>query len=280
MYVRDYLASYLAERDVSADYPRDLRYTISYLDRWAGRPVDLSELADDLANRWLLHLSATMRPRSVKHHRTNLLALWRGAADAGLIDVWPRRVRRVKVPRTLVEAWHIDEMRRLLLAAEALTGKIRRWGIPRAALMRAYTLTGWNSGMRPYDLWLLEFAEVGSNGTLLHVAHKTGEVIMCPLWPETIAAIEAIAQPARQRIFGSVLGVSALRSQFKRLAKSAGLSGTPKKLRKSAATAVEAQKEGAASRFLGHRSPDLAAKHYVDRRHLNHVPILPPPLAG
>lgn len=280
MFVRDYLQAYLSERDVSAEYPRDLRYTVSYLDHWAGHPIRLVELSDDLANRWLVHLAGTMRPRSVKHHRTNLLSVWRGAAEAGLIDVWPRRVKRIKVPRTLVEAWHLEEMRSILAGCEQLAGVTRRHKIRRSAFFRAYTLVGWDSGLRPYDLWLLEFCEIGTNGVLLHVAHKTGEIIMRPLRPETVAAIEAIAHPQRVRLFGDALSVEAIRRQFTRLVKSTGLKGSPKKLRKSAATAVEAQKEGAASKFLGHRTLDLAMRHYVDRSHLPHTPILPPPLAS
>lgn len=280
MFVRDYLTCYLAERDVSAEYPRDLRYTISYLDRWAGHPVDLAELCDDLVNRWLLHLAASMRPRSVRHHRTNLLSVWRGAAEAGVIDAWPRRVRRIKVPRTLVEAWHIEQMRRLLEQTDALKGKTRRHKIAKRAFYRAYTLVGWNTGLRPYDLWLLEFREIGTNGVLIHVMHKTGEVIMRQLRPETMAAIEAIAHVERTRLFGDSLSVEAIRRQFTAMVKTAGLKGSPKKLRKSAATAVEAQQHGAASKFLGHLTLDLAMKHYVDRSHLPHCPILPPPLAG
>ena len=54
------------------------------------------------------------------------------------------------------------------------------------------------------------------------------------------------------------------RIRFQRLIAEAGLVGTPKFLRRSGATYVEAEQPGAASIFLGHKSPEVAEMSYID----------------
>lgn len=277
MTLLSYLATYLSQRDVSEEYRRDLLYTVNYFNGWAGDPVRLCDLSDELLNEYLSHASGKMAARSVKHHRTNLLSLWNAAYAADLVKLAPRRVRKIKVPRTVPVAWTVEQMRALLKAAENCTGTFhRRWKMKRSLFWRAYLCVAWDTGLRPLDLVLLRFDQIGTNGALVHVQHKTGDVKTCHLQPETMAAVEAIAQPERDCIFGGVFGIHQIRKQFAKLVKQAGLVGSCKKLRKSSATAVECVQPGAASAHLGHRTPDMARRHYIDPQIARPAMVQPP----
>ena len=64
----------------------------------------------------------------------------------------------------------------------------------------------------------------------------------------------------------------------------AGLPDTPgngpQKLRRSSASHLERVCPGSASHHLGHLTPDMAIKHYLDPRIFNEGRELPPPIEG
>jgi integrase len=284
MQLIDYLELYLTERDVSAVYRRDLKYSLTYLDNWYGRSVMVDELADELINRWLVFLATNMSPRSVKHHRTNLLALWRAAHEAGLTDRLPQRVRRIKVPPQPPRAWALSEMSKLLDETDKLPGVFMGTELSWSAFLRAYILVAWDTGLRPSDMVLICFSQVTEAGVLAHIQHKTSQPIICQLKPETVEALRKIAAPKRERIFGDLACRDWCYRLFTRLVKRAGLTGSPKKLRKSAATCVEAAGlnagiDGAATKFLGHLTQDLARVHYIDPTQVTPKRPHTPPIA-
>lgn len=283
--LKDYLQQYLSERDVTREYSKGLGFSVEYLDRWAGHAIRLDELSDDLLNRWLIALGERMKPRSVKHHRINLVVLWRAAHDADLTTVGPRRVRKIKVPRVIPLAWTIAEMQAILRAASKVKGTFRYKAarkVKRCDFWRAYIMLAWDSGLRPSDLRIIRFDEIAADGTLVHVQSKTGDVKTCHLQPETVKAVQKLRGEDRERIFGDVLPCpDAIRRQFKAAVLTrAGLVGTPKKLRKSSASAVEAIQPGAATIHLGHRTPDMARAHYIDPRIAKPMMTRPPRLVG
>ncbi|HWA97240.1 MAG TPA: hypothetical protein VG713_02055, partial [Pirellulales bacterium] len=70
-----------------------------------------------------------------------------------------------------------------------------------------------------------------------------------------------------------------MRRQFDSLAMAAGLEGTIKKLRKSAATDVELRFPGCGAAFLGHaHEMGIAGRHYLDPRLLIQTRPMPRPL--
>lgn len=280
MQLDDFLQQYLRENDLSADYHCQLTYTLRQFQAWAGRPLALDDLTDDLVNRYLIHLAESRRPATIKSQRGNLLTLWRSAWHAHLCETQPLRVRKIKVPRTLPEAWQAEQMVALLSTAATMRGRFRYWRIERAAFWRAFILTAWDSGLRLGDILKIGREQIGSDGSLVLSQSKTMWPILCQLRPETVAAIDATFPPARDQIFGSVLCKRQVIAYFRAIAKRAGLVGGTKKVRRSAASHVEAQQPGAATPFLGHRSPGLAARHYIDPRISGRQRPLPPPLAG
>lgn len=65
---------------------------------------------------------------------------------------------------------------------------------------------------------------------------------------------------------------------YRKLVAAAGVRGTSKWLRRSSATALERICPGSAMGHLGHKTPGLAYRHYVDPRMLQCGRPLPPEL--
>ena len=112
---------------------------------------------------------------------------------------------------------------------------------------------------------LIEREQIMDDGRFTVVQHKTGKPIDCRLPPEAMEAIDKIR-----------LQTPAGQDDFKYLTYRAKLPGSIKWLRRTGATWCESVTPGSASSFLGHRSPELAARHYLDPRFLKRSTALPP----
>src|SRR6185437_2076229 len=173
-----------------------LYITIRGLERWAQRQVDASELNDDLANRWILALEESGKSRTtIRGQRANLLTVWRAAVDEGHAISPPKRIKRVKAPPAMPEAWNLAQMKALLTAAESIGGYWRWCGIARRSWWRAWCLVAYDSGMRPCDMLTLAFEHIGTDGVLIKIQEKTGQPVFRKLREETVAAVEAIKTP-------------------------------------------------------------------------------------
>lgn len=271
-----FVGDYRLERDVGDKTVAYLRVTVRRFSEWLKRAATLDDLEDDAVNRWLASLldDGLARP-SVKGHRGNLLSLWRCAFERDLVKLPPRRVRKIKCPRTLPEAWKLEQLQQLLAAAEKMPGCFRFVPLAWSSYLRAIILTAWDSGLRLSDLLTLRFDQIGSDGALVVTQSKTGGPILRRLRPETMAAIAATEHARRELVFGFVQGRQVMQV-FGRLTKLAGLSGGTKKIRKSGASHVPRED---AKEYLGHLSDYLAGRHYIDPRMSAKEPPLPPKIA-
>lgn len=100
-------------------------------------------------------------------------------------------------------------------------------------------------------------------GVLAVTQHKTGVPVAARLYPETMMAIAAICNVDEPRVFWG-LSHWHMRKTFPAIVRAAGLQGASKMLRKSGATSVHAENPGAAMGYLGHLTPGLGFKHYID----------------
>lgn len=279
MRLAELVQAYCLAREVSPPYKQQLAIAVDLFGRWLGHGPTTADLVDDAVNRWLVAYAVGRRPATVRGKRGHLLAVWRWAFTEGLVDVAPRRVRKVSLPRTLPEAWQARQLAELLVAADQMPGWIRRWRRPWGAYFRGVILAGYDTGFRLGDLLALRWDQIGTDGAVLIVQHKTGWPLLTRLRLETLAALERLRHPDMPRPLG-LCGPVALRRRWRGLVRSAGLVGPPKMLRKSGATAVELACPGAAMYYLGHRTPGLAHRHYVDPRIAGQAPRQPPPLVG
>lgn len=280
----DYLNRYVLEHSLARSSEAQLRFAVKLLNLWAEKDLHLEELTDDLLNRYLVFREGKVRPETVRSNRTALLTLWRAAADAELCHP-PKRIRRIKRPELPPRAFTIFDLNSLLTAADSMPGVIRYWKVPKRLYWRAFILAAYDSGLRLSDVLDLRWRDIwwpneAGDGVLVVVQRKTGhsqrvhfrEATMKVLKECCAAGIErSLIFPPRSR--------SRFYKNFKRLCKSAGVQGSSKYLRRSGASYV-AQKHGeaAASLFLGHRTPGLARKNYIDQRIAEPSRPMPPPL--
>src|SRR5258707_12451654 len=113
MLLSDFVPRYALCRDVSADYVEQLTITVNRLEQVAGRALEVSELTDELVNRWILRLKELQAPQTARNKRRSLLTIWKAAAEEGLCGP-PGRIRPVKMPEPIVEGWSVAEAGKLL----------------------------------------------------------------------------------------------------------------------------------------------------------------------
>lgn len=274
--LRQYVSRYAMGRDIGEQTIDQLHYAVLCLDRWNGKPIMVADLNRDTANQWIAkRLADGFSRASMKVRRAAIITLWKSAHDEGLVASPPEKIRTVKVPRPIVDCWNEDQFAAILAEASKLTGDFRQCQIGRAALLRAILLAGYYTGLRPCDLLALPASPAIRSGQRFVVRQaKTSHQIVCVLPADAIEAIAATFPPEREILFPID---RKLYFQYVRdLAKRVGLKGSPKWVRRTGATLLEVSTPGAAMAHLGHLTPGLAYRHYVDTRQTQANRPLPP----
>lgn len=248
-------------------------------------PVD-GDFTPATVNAWLTAMLDEERLSrvTVKSYRRGLLILWRWLHDEDRAPS-PIKVKRIKAPWPVPRGFFPQEVTILIEEAKKMPGRYRRSHVERGMFMAAFLRTAYNTGLRPCDLWRLKIGDFNKEGKGGIVQEKTGTTIRLDLWPETLAAIRAILPASREFIFGEVVSKKSFYKALRRLVEAAGLErGAIYKIRKGAASALERDHPGFGARFLGHKTPGLAERHYFDPRIVNAdrplPPALPPALPG
>lgn len=271
---------YLLSRDLAPGSATALRWTARIFSQWRQPLVaTLDDLSEGTISAFLRDLQGKGRaPRYLKRMRGDLLCFWRHAYRCRLKDRLPELdlVRNPTVPRTAPEAWTIAEIRTLCAAADSMDGQYR-WGVTRQAFWQAWIRVAWDTGLRPSDLLRLRTTQL-SAGAIVVLQQKTQTTQVVALDRLTLHWIRKSYPPHREFIFGWPASRNYFYLEFARLIARAGLQGSPKRLRKSAASAVELEQPGTAGRFLGHLTPGLAEKHYLDPRIVRKTIRRPPPI--
>ncbi len=274
------LSAYLLSHDLASGSCQQLRLTVACFERWLGRPAKVLDFTEETANRWLLYQQERgLAPDTVLSQRRNLLTLWRACWEERRIDTLPLRVRRIKCHRLPTRAWSGDDVSRLLATVHTLQGRFKFSMVSRAHFMGAWIRTQYETGLRFGDMLRIERQAIDPTGRFTLVQHKTRFPIYCQLYPETLSAILDTFPPSRRLVFGGVVSEHWVRSYLRQLTDKVGLSGSTKMLRRAGATAVK-MSGGDASAFLGHRTPGLAERHYIDWEKAGLVKPLPPRLSG
>lgn len=272
MPLMEVLDRYLANRDVCRDYRQLLRRTVESLASCGITSV--ADLNPDRINMWLGSLLCAKQTRA--NYRRQCCTIVRAALGPGathFID----GVVKVKAPLPPPVAWTREELSRLLLHARQLPGNLQS-GCPVALFFTGWVLAGYECGLRFSDLLSLKKHQL-RNDRLHTVQHKTGDPLVQVLSAECARILNDLSvRSTNGTIFRWALAERWLRIRWDRLVDQAGVTGTCKWMRRTGATWVEAAQPGMASRYLGHRSPELAMKHYVDRSLLPNSCPSPPPI--
>ena len=223
--------------------------------------TSVADIEPQRINRWLDSLVCSKQTRSnYRRQACTIVKAALGSDAAYCID----RIRRVKAPVPPPVAWTREEMSRLLHHARNLPGNTMS-GCPTATFFSGWILLCYESGLRFSDALHLRSNQI-RDGRLYTVQSKTGDPLVRVLSHECARVLNELSVLSKDgTLFKWALSERWLRIRWGRLVKSAGMTGTCKWLRRTGATWVEATQPGMASRFLGHRSPELAMKHYCDR---------------
>jgi len=261
--LRDLLARRACARDLSKGTKTAYGEAITSLEKFHGCILCEKSLTADLLNAWIDQLIADGYQRiTARNYSMAILTLWRSAFPPESPPAGLAAVRRLRVQQPIPRAWRSDETLRLLDASDRLTRIHRATGITWSAFARAWLLVGYHSGLRGCDLLSVPLSLVSTDRPFVIRQSKTEWPIVIRLPPQAIEAVLATVPPRRELFLP--FSANVLYYHTLRLLKLAGLPGSPKWLRKTGATAVELIQPGSAMAYLGHKTPGLAYRHYVD----------------
>lgn len=276
----DFVEVYATTHELTPEAIRQYRMTAERLEAWAGEVVMLTDMNEMLISAWLRHYSGSVKPATVRSKRTQLMALWRAAADEYLCDPPLRRVRSVRVPWEPRESWVLEEVRQLVRAASWLPRRMKD-GMPRAEWFDLAIRIAWDSGLRWGDQIAIRTADL--HGNVLVVAQsKTRRPVCGRLSASTMEILtESLRRRPREFLTPWPSSHETFNAQVRRLvAKAAIRPGTWKWLRRGSATDVEIQQpgKGMAARHLGHApGSKIAELNYLNPAAIAaHVPIVSP----
>lgn len=111
-------------RGKSPNTVRLYRSSLRLLDKVVGRPATLEDLTDDTIALVMQNvLDRGGSPYTANKERSQLLAIWRYAAQLGLISRWPT-VLPEKQPERAPKAWLLEDVTKLLKTIQALDGSV------------------------------------------------------------------------------------------------------------------------------------------------------------
>lgn len=275
--LRSYVVSYACAHDLSPGTEDAYMHAVASLERFAGRGLGLQDLSAELLNGWISSLLKADYARiTIRNQSCAILTLWRAAHEDGVAEPIERGIRKVRVPRPIPEAWTQENVLAMLEAAPKLPGVHKRLKVPWCRLARAWILVGYYSGLRGCDLRQVPIRCLLGERPFVVRQSKTDNPVVIRLPADAVAAVQDTLPPERERFLP--MHRSSLGDKVRQLLKLAGLPGSPKWLRRTGATMVEIHTPGGAMAFLGHRTPGLAMRHYVDQRQLVASRPCPPPL--
>lgn len=267
-------------RDTTAyQYERSIRC----FGEWLGHEPQLADLDDGVVSSWLADLEKLRLPKTVRGKRQAVLSIWRHAAEAGIVQP-PGKIRKTRVPLPNPTAWDLSELRRLIDAAERLPGFFPN-GVARKTWFAALFRVAYQTGLRRSDLFCFDVTrDVDADGNISTVQQKTLDGHVSKISAETLELLRTISDRlhadgsnAWRTPLAPPCYVRGVYQWFAKLRQLAGIDGEGaiQQLRRTGATYVEKEHPGAAMRYLGHRTPGLAYRHYVDRSKLG-AGVMPP----
>lgn len=270
------LEIYTAANECSPRYVESLRRTVKKAEAIGLEHV--CQLEPDAVNTMLAQLPTSAVTRS--NVRRELLTLWRFAYERHWTDVYPARIRKIRVAFAPVCAWTPEELRRILAAAVADETPIsRRHGILVRDALPAWTLINYDTALRFGDMHRLASHQFVNDCVML-CESKTRKTAVRRLRGETMAAAQALL--ARSPDGSMFLWFMPRRRAFatwRSFLDRHRFRGSVRWFRRSAATQVHKVRIGAARELLQHSADYLQYRHYLDQSQLEDHPS-PPPVFG
>ena len=277
MQLTNILEKYIASSDIAEGTGQQYGYAVSSLVAFIGRDPAANRVCTDVLNRWIAaQLDAGYSRRYVKNQRGAILTLLRFAQKLGAIKHLPELVRPVKAPTCNPEAFTLAEVAAAMAFCRDVQGEFR-CGLKRGPTLFALVSVAYFSGLRGCDLLGIT-KEMSATELWAIRQQKTGDFYYFAPPLEVRKAVAAISLLPRKRLFP--LTKKALWYWWERIEEAVGRQSSLKWLRRSGATHVEIAHPGSAQAYLGHRTPGLAWRHYIDRTQVQQRKPLPPSPLG
>lgn len=275
MELRQLLASYELDHEISASYAYQLGYAVSRFERYLSRVPEIADLTPDAINRWLLHeqRAAVIADRTRRNVRASMLTLW----EYSEAELNRSKVRKVRVTPKPPEAWWYEEMAKVAKAAESLPGRLVN-GLPRSRYFSTCFWFTYETGLRRGDVWSFDVDRFDKAGVASLAQHKSRRLHVVTVTSETLGEIRQMSEYLKSRDdphFRTALRFPGHFSSFYywvvKARKLAGvdaekLNRALQHIRRTGATLCERSEPGTAYRYLGHAGTRLAEVSYIDPR--------------
>ena len=254
-------------RDGSVNTFRLYRQVIHRFSEYLQRPATLDDLNDLAVAGFLLHRQDQGRAAwTIARERSMLVALWNLAARRGMVATFPE-VTPCKTPLRVPKAWTITQVKTLFAAAVNKSGWVGpvRSNVWWPALLAVL----WETGERISAVMAAKRVDFQEPWLTIQPEDRKGGLAArtYKLSPATCHRLKLASDHREPQLFYWPRCHATLWSAWSRLVQAAGLPtgrGTGfHMIRRSAASHLAAQ-GGDATKFLGHRSPELAGRWYVD----------------
>lgn len=272
----NYVDRVLLARDVTPAYASKVRNCCRVFCEWLKCDPGIDGLDYQPVNEFLAHLqSIGKRPETVAGYRRAILVVWNEAYREGDNNNPPLRVRRIRTPRHIIEAYSHAEILKLLDHVSSLGGFFPN-GIKRTDFWQGAIHAAYSTALRRGDLLALKRNQIGDDGISHVLQNKTGYPITVRVSSEALAAIDRMR--VDERALPWPYHQNALSRQFRKIAKTIGLRGQFRWLRRSAGSYAQRETPGNGTRILGHRSERIFHAHYEDHEITGQKPVDPPEL--
>lgn len=180
----------------------------------------------------------------------------------------------------------MDELSRIVNASRRLPGHLAN-GVPRKIYFPALLTFVYETGLRRSDAWRVTVDMLRDDGSVVFMQSKTARGHVAKIRETTLASVRQIAALLEamgdSRWKTPLLWPSTPKTIYHwidqaKLAAGVSADGALQQLRRTGATHVERIEYGAGTRYLGHQTPGLAMRHYIDQSKAYPNRPLPPEL--
>lgn len=240
--------------------------TIRSFSKWLTYPATIQDLTDLTLSRFLEHRATYRSPYTAEKERTQLLSLWRFAADRGLLADRPC-VPPAPLPDRIPQAWTVEQLQALMRAAAATRGYIGE--VPAGTWYSALLNVLWESAERIGAVLACRPCDFVQPLLTVQAEYRKGgkRDRTYRLSPATCDLLEQAR--GKRRLLEWPQNPGYLWAKYKDVVARAGLGHDRKcgfhQLRRSAASHYAAL-GGDAVKLLDHSSPRITHRWYLDRR--------------
>ena len=255
---------YLSARLVTPQYAEHIKRT-------AGK---VASLEPAVINSYLRARQEEVSSVTLANERRMLLTLMRYGYESHLIEEAPRGVMRIRQEQPPVRAWSLGAVKTLVNTSWKWRGQRFDCGVDKGLFIETWLRLGYDTAARYGDIfsWTKDHLH---GDCICWVMSKTGISMTRRIGHVTQERVREILEGRGLLIVGGIINRRYSFRLFRKLLSEAGMSGSGRWLRRSAATHVEARKKGSATILLGHKTPTLAYRSYIDMSQLEEDVMVP-----